>query len=74
MPWIIKPWTRKSPQTKKYLSTLENLKNKYNIELVQVKLEEARRNLESELESSESIWDAATRTVKDFFKHRGLIF
>ena len=62
----------KSSQTKKYLSTLENLKNKYNIELLQVKLEEARRNLESELESSESIWDAATRTIKDFFKHRGL--
>lgn len=61
-----------NPQTKKYLTTLENLKNKYNIELVRVKLEEARRNLESELESSESIWDAATRTIKDFFKHRGL--
>ncbi len=62
----------KSPQTKKYLATLENLKNKYNIELVQIKLEEARRNLENELESSESLWNAATKTVKDFFKHRGL--
>jgi hypothetical protein len=62
----------KSPQTKEYLSTLENLKNKYNIELLQVKLEEARRNLESELESSESIWDAGTRMAKDFFRHRGL--
>ncbi len=61
-----------SPQTKKYLATLKNLKNKYNTELVQVKLEEARRNLESELESSESIWDAATRSIQDFFKHRGL--
>lgn len=62
----------KNPKTKKYLATLENLKNKYNTELVQVKLEEARRNLENELESSESIWDAATRGIKDFFKHRGL--
>lgn len=62
----------KSPQTKTYLATLEDLKNKYNIELVRVKLEEARRNLESELQSSESLWDAATRTIKDFFKHRGL--
>ena len=62
----------KNPQTKTYLATLKNLKSKYNIELVQIKLEEARRNLESELESSESIWDAATRTIKDFFKHRGL--
>ena len=62
----------KSSKTEKYLSTLESLSNKYNIELVEVKLEEARRNLESELESSESIWDAVTRTIKDFFKHRGL--
>jgi hypothetical protein len=62
----------KSPQTKSYLASLENLKNKYNTELVQVKLEEARRNLENELESSESIWDAATRSIQDFFKHRGL--
>jgi hypothetical protein len=62
----------KSPQTKSYLATLENLKNKYNTELVQVKLEEARRNLENELESSESIWDAATRSIQEFIKHRGL--
>ena len=61
----------KSPQTKTYLATLDDLKNKYNIKLVRVKLEEARRNLASQLESSESIWDAATRTIKDFFKHRG---
>ena len=61
----------KSPQTKTYLASLDDLKNKYNIKLVRVKLEEARRNLASQLESSESIWDAATRTIKDFFKHRG---
>ncbi len=61
----------KSPQTKTYLAALDDLKNKYNIKLVRVKLEEARRNLASQLESSESIWDAATRTIKDFFKHRG---
>jgi hypothetical protein len=61
----------KSPQTKTYLAALDDLKNKYNIKLVRVKLEEARRNLASQLESSESIWDAATHTIKDFFKHRG---
>ena len=62
----------KNPQAQKYLSTLENLKNKYNIELVQVKLEEARRNLENELESGESVWSSATRSIQDFFKNRGL--
>jgi hypothetical protein len=62
----------KSSKAKKYLSTLENLSNKYNIELVEIKLEEARRNLETELESNESVWDTATRTAKDFFKNRGL--
>ncbi len=62
----------KSPQTKTYLANLEDLKNKYNIKLVRVKLEEARRNLASQLQSSESFWDAATSTIKDFFKHRGL--
>lgn len=61
----------KSPQTKIYLANLDDLKNKYNVKLVRVKLEEARRNLAGELQSSESIWDAATRTIKDFFKHRG---
>jgi hypothetical protein len=61
-----------SPQTQKYLTTLESLSNKYNVELVQVKLDEARRNLENELEGSEPLWNTATRTVKDFFKHRGL--
>jgi len=61
-----------SPQTKKYLANLENLKNKYNIEMLQVKLEEARRSLANELENSESIWDAGTRMSKDFFRHRGL--
>ena len=61
-----------SPKTKKYLNTLGHLQNKYNIELVQVKLQEARRNLENELESDEHIWSSATRTVEDFFKNRGL--
>ena len=62
----------KNPQTQTYLATLENLKNKYNIELVQVKLEEARRNLENELEGGVSLWDSATQSIKEFFKHRGL--
>lgn len=61
-----------NPKTKKYLSTLENLKNKYNVELVQVKLEEARRNLESESKGGESLWSTATRSMQEFFKHRGL--
>ncbi len=62
----------KDPQVQKYLTALENLKNKYNIELVQVKLEEARRNLENELQGGESLWDSATRSMQEFFKHRGL--
>ena len=62
----------KNPQTIEYLSTLKNLKDKYNVELVQIKLEEARRNLENELQSGESLWGAATRSIQDFFKHRGL--
>ena len=61
-----------NPQTKKYLATLNSLKNKYNTDLVQATLEETRRSLESELESTESIWDAGTRMTKDFFRHRGL--
>jgi hypothetical protein len=62
----------KNPQVEKYLAALENLKNKYNIELVQVKLEEARRNLESESKGGESLWGTATRSMQEFFKHRGL--
>jgi len=62
----------KNPQTKKYLATLESLKNKYNVDLVQATLEETRRSLANELESTESIWDAGTRMSKDFFRHRGL--
>ena len=62
----------KNPQVKKYLATLENLKNQYNIELVQVKLEEARRNLENESKGGESLWSTATRSMQEFFKHRGL--
>ena len=62
----------KNPQTKKYLATLKSLKNKYNVDLVQATLEETRRSLASELESTESIWDAGTRMAKDFFRHRGL--
>ena len=60
------------PKTKKYLSTLKNLKTKYNVELVEIKLEEARRNLDIELQNGESLWDAAKRTIQDFFRHRGL--
>jgi hypothetical protein len=62
----------KNPQTKQYLATLKSLKNKYNVDLVQATLEETRRSLASELESTESIWDAGTRMTKDFFRHRGL--
>ena len=60
------------PQTQKYLDTLKNIQSRYNVKLVQVKLEEARRDLENELEQGESLWDSAMRSVKDFFKHRGL--
>ena len=55
------------------MAALENLKNKYNIELVQVKLEEARRNLGKRIRRAANLfWGSATRSVQDFFKHRGL--
>ena len=60
------------PQTQKYLDTLKNIQSKYNVKLVQVKLEEARRDLENELKHGESLWDSAMQSVKEFFKHRGL--
>ncbi|CAI2717849.1 hypothetical protein [Nitrospina watsonii] len=59
-------------QEEQFLSRLENLKGKYNPELIRLKLQEARRTLKKELANSEPFIDTATRSIKNFFKHRGM--
>ncbi|MCF8720155.1 mechanosensitive ion channel family protein [Nitrospina gracilis] len=59
-------------QEQQFLMRLENLKDKYNPELIRLKLHEARRALKKELANSEPFIDTATRSIKNFFKHRGL--
>jgi len=59
-------------ETRKFLSRLESLKSKYNPELVRLQLEEAKRRLDNEMATTEPFLDTATRSVKNFFKHRGL--
>lgn len=53
------------------ISRLNELKNKYDPELIRLKLEDARQNLKNELTDKKSLFDLATDNVKDFFKHRG---
>ncbi|NIQ01424.1 MAG: hypothetical protein GWM98_14390 [Nitrospinaceae bacterium] len=60
------------PRTQFYLDSLKRLDNKYNVEIIRVKLDEARRNLAAEMEDSESLWDTLSRATKNFLKHRGL--
>ena len=62
----------KNPPTQKYLATLKTLQEKYNTELVRVQLEEARNNLENDLQGSVPLWESVTQAIKNFFKHRGL--
>ncbi|MGP0629203.1 hypothetical protein ACTRW9_05835 [Nitrospina sp. 32_T5] len=59
-------------QEEQFLARLENLKDKYNPELIRLKLLEARRALKKEMANSEPFIDTATRSIKNFFKHRGL--
>ncbi|CCQ92160.1 conserved membrane hypothetical protein [Nitrospina gracilis 3/211] len=59
-------------QEEQFLTRLENLKDKYNPELIRLKLLEARRALKKEMANSEPFIDTATRSIKNFFKHRGL--
>ncbi len=61
-----------SLQFKKYQSHLNALSDKYNPDLVRLKLNEARRALDIELQDTESLWDTTTHAIRDFFKHRGL--
>jgi len=61
-----------SVELKKYQANLNALRDKYNPDLVRLKLGEAQRSLEIELQDTESIWDTTTNAIRDFFKHRGL--
>jgi len=60
------------PKSKSFLNRLESLKSKYNPELVRLRLEESKRALAGELKNTEPFIDTATKTIKSFFKHRGL--
>ncbi len=60
------------PEYKQFLNRLESLKSKYNPELVRLRLEESKRALAGELEETEPFIDTATRSIKTFFKYRGL--
>lgn len=59
------------PENQILISRLNELKNKYDPELIRLKLEDARQNLKNELTDKKSLFDLATDNVKDFFKHRG---
>ena len=61
-----------SVELKKYQDHLNALRNKYNPDLVRLKLNEARRSLGVELQDTEPLWDTATYAIRDFFKNRGL--
>lgn len=60
------------PDSKRLLVRLENLKSKYNPEMIRFQLEEAQRALDNEMEEGEPFIETATRSVKNFFKYRGL--
>ncbi|MFQ5449742.1 MAG: hypothetical protein ACE5E9_03895 [Nitrospinaceae bacterium] len=60
-----------SPEEQKYLSKLQQLRNRYDPELVKFNLQKAREDLNKVLASDESIVDSATRTIKDFLRNRG---
>ncbi|OGW29519.1 MAG: hypothetical protein A3K09_03105, partial [Nitrospinae bacterium RIFCSPLOWO2_12_FULL_47_7] len=53
------------------IAHLNELKNKYDPELLRLKLDDARQNLESELTDKVSLFDLFTDNIKNFFKHRG---
>jgi len=61
----------KGVELKKYRSHLNALRDKYNPDLVRLRLNEARRALEIELQDTEPLWDTATHAIRDFFKNRG---
>jgi small-conductance mechanosensitive channel len=59
------------PEEKLYLSRLALLESKYDPELTELNLQEAKKDLEQILSSDESLLDTAKSQVKDFFKNRG---
>lgn len=61
----------KDPVAAKYLSYLKTLKNKYDPELARFKLEEARRQLDKELATDETLVESAVTKLQVFFKTRG---
>lgn len=63
--------TSKDPGTLAIASRLNELKNKYDPELIRLKLDDARLNLKNELSDKKSLVDIARESIKDFFKHRG---
>lgn len=60
-----------TPEAKRYFSRLAFLMNKYDPELTQLNLEEAKKDMKDILSSDESLLDSAKNQVKDFFKNRG---
>lgn len=62
----------KNAATQKYLTTLTHLNEKYDTSMVRIQLEETRRSLASEMQTSIPMWESVTESVKNFFKHRGL--
>ena len=63
--------TPSEPEEKLYTSRVALLQNKYDPELTELNLQEARKNLEQILSSDESLLESAKSQVKDFFKNRG---
>jgi hypothetical protein len=59
------------PEEKLYLARLTLLANKYDPELTELNLQEARKDLEDILSTDESLLDSAQIQIKDFFKNRG---
>jgi hypothetical protein len=60
-----------NPEEKLYISRLALLENKFDPELTELNLQEARKKLEQVLSSDESLIDSAKTQVKDFLKNRG---
>jgi len=61
-----------SEDTINLFAKLNNLKRKYDPELVRIQLEESQRNLNSLQASQESVLDTVTNAMQKFFKNRGL--
>ncbi len=60
-----------TPEGIKFQSIINNLRDEYDPELVQLNLEEARASMEDFLKADESVVESATKTIKNFFQTRG---